>query len=62
MLFKRKISAELAALPIFMLSKDLLNQNKRAVARPRHLADIDALSYAALIENKTAGPFLARLL
>jgi hypothetical protein len=42
--FARKISANLAGLPVFILSKDLLIQNKRAVARPQDLADIDALS------------------
>lgn len=42
--FEKRISAELAGLPVFMLSKDLLIQNKRAVGRPQDLADIDALS------------------
>ncbi len=42
--FEKKISTELAGLPVFILSKDLLIQNKRAVARPQDLADIDALS------------------
>jgi hypothetical protein len=42
--FAKKISAELSGLPVFILSKDLLIQNKRAVARPQDLADIDALS------------------
>jgi hypothetical protein len=42
--FAKKISTELAGLPVFMLSKDLLIQNKRAVGRPQDLADIDALS------------------
>ena len=41
---KTKIPAELAGLPVFMLSKDLLIQNKRAVARPQDLADLDALN------------------
>jgi predicted nucleotidyltransferase len=40
----KKISTDLAGLPVFMLSKELLIQNKRAVARPQDLADIDALS------------------
>ena len=39
-----RISTELAGLPVFMLSKDLLIQNKRAVGRPQDLADVDALS------------------
>jgi hypothetical protein len=42
--FERKISTELAGLPVFILSKDLLIQNKRAVGRPQDLADIDALT------------------
>ena len=33
-----------AGLPVFMISKDLLIQNKRAVGRPQDLADLDALS------------------
>ena len=41
--FATKISAELSGLPVFILSKDLLIQNKRAVARPQDLADLDAL-------------------
>lgn len=40
----KKISTELAGLPVFLLSKDLLIQNKRAVGRPQDLADLDALS------------------
>ena len=40
---EKKIPTELTGLPVFMLSKDLLMQNKRAVARPPDLADIDAL-------------------
>jgi hypothetical protein len=42
--FTRKISTELSGLPVFILSKDLLIQNKRAVGRPQDLADLDALS------------------
>jgi hypothetical protein len=42
--FAKKISADLSGLPVFILSKDLLIQNKRAVARPQDLADLDALS------------------
>jgi hypothetical protein len=42
--FEKKISTELAGLPVFILSKDLLIQNKRAVGRPQDLADLDALS------------------
>jgi predicted nucleotidyltransferase len=42
--FEKRISTEVAGLPVFMLSKDLLIQNKRAVGRPQDLADLDALS------------------
>jgi hypothetical protein len=42
--FEKKRLTEFAGLPVFILSKDLLIQNKRAVARPQDLADIDALS------------------
>ena len=42
--FEKKISTELAGLPVFMLSKDLLIENKRAVGRPQDIADLDALS------------------
>jgi hypothetical protein len=42
--FAQKISTELSGLPVFVLSKDLLIQNKRAVGRPQDLADLDALS------------------
>ena|SRR5687768_8273765 len=41
--FATKISAELSGLPVFIISKDLLIQNKRAVARPQDLVDLDAL-------------------
>lgn len=42
--FAKRISTKLAGLPVFMLSKDLLIQNKRAVGLPQDLANIDALS------------------
>src|SRR6266404_1377947 len=42
--FATRIRAELAGLPVFILSKESLIQNKRAVARPQDLADLDALS------------------
>jgi hypothetical protein len=41
--FEARISTELAGLPVFMLSKDLLIQNKRAVGRPQDLADLSEL-------------------
>lgn len=39
-----KIATHLDGLPVFILSKALLIQNKRAVARPQDLADLDTLS------------------
>lgn len=42
--FETKIATELEGLPVFMLNKALLIQNKRAVARPQDLADLDTLS------------------
>ena len=41
--FATKISTELSGLSVFVLSKDLLIKNKRAVGRPQDLADLDAL-------------------
>ena len=42
--FQTKIATELEGLPVFILSKALLIQNKRAVARPQDLADLDTLN------------------
>jgi hypothetical protein len=41
--FASKVSAELDGIPVFVLGKDALIRNKRAVGRPQDLADIDAL-------------------
>ena len=41
--FAGKVSAELDGIPVFVLSKDALVRNKRAVGRPQDLADIDTL-------------------
>ena len=41
--FRSKISSDLEGLPVFLLSKELLIQNKRAVARPQDIADLGAL-------------------
>ncbi|MDQ2824557.1 MAG: nucleotidyltransferase family protein [Verrucomicrobiota bacterium] len=41
--FRTKISTELAGMPVFVLSKELLIQNKRTVARPQDIADLDHL-------------------
>jgi hypothetical protein len=38
-----KIPAVMEGLPVFVLSKDLLIRNKKAVGRPQDLADLDAL-------------------
>jgi len=42
--FQAQIGTYLEGLPVFILSKPLLIQNKRAVARPQDLADLDTLS------------------
>ena len=42
--FATKVPAELSGVPVFILTKELLIQNKRAVGRPQDLADLDALS------------------
>jgi predicted nucleotidyltransferase len=41
--FATKIAAELDGLPVYVLSKEALIQNKRAVGRAQDLADIDSL-------------------
>ena len=41
--FDSKVSAELDGIPVFILGKDALIQNKRAVGRPQDLADLDIL-------------------
>jgi len=42
--FQTKVATELEGLPVFMLSKALLIQNKRAGARSQDLAGLDTLS------------------
>jgi hypothetical protein len=41
--FASKVSAELDGIPVFVLGKDALIRNKRAVGRPQDLAGIDTL-------------------
>jgi predicted nucleotidyltransferase len=41
--FATKVAAELDGVPVFILSKDALIRNKRAVGRPQDLADIASL-------------------
>ena len=41
--FQSKIATDFAGIPVFMLSKELLIQNKRAVARPQDIADLHTL-------------------
>ena len=41
--FSTKIEAELDGVPVFILSKESLIKNKRAVARPQDLADLETL-------------------
>jgi hypothetical protein len=40
---RTKIATEMEGLPVFILSKDLLIRNKRAVARPQDIADLAEL-------------------
>ncbi len=41
--FGTRISAELDCIPVFIIGKDVLIQNKRAVGRPQDLADLETL-------------------
>src|SRR6266581_2919084 len=41
--FDTKISTELEGLPVFVLSKELLIRNKRAVGRSQDVADLESL-------------------
>jgi hypothetical protein len=41
--FASRVSAELDGIPVFILGKDALIQNKRAVGRSQDLADLDIL-------------------
>jgi predicted nucleotidyltransferase len=41
--FASKVSAELDGIPVYIISKDALIQNTRAVGRPQDLADLDIL-------------------
>ena len=41
--FRSRISTEMEGLPVFVLSKELLIRNKRAVGRPQDIADLEAL-------------------
>ena len=41
--FATKVSATLDGIPVFMLGKEALIRNKRAVGRPQDLADLESL-------------------
>jgi hypothetical protein len=41
--FATKVPAELDGIPVFILGKEALIRNKRAVGRPQDLADLDVL-------------------
>ena len=41
--FASKVPAELDGIPVFVLRKDSLVRNNRAVGRPQHLADLNVL-------------------
>ena len=42
--FSSKLAAEIDGVPVFILSKEMLIRNKRAVGRPQDLADLDDLA------------------
>ena len=41
--FATKVPAELDGIPVFVLARDALIRNKRAVGQPQDLADLDVL-------------------
>ena len=41
--FASKVSAELDGIPVYIISKDALIRNKRAIGRKQDLADLEAL-------------------
>lgn len=41
--FASKVSAELDGIPVYIISKDALIRNKRAIGRRRDLADLEVL-------------------
>jgi predicted nucleotidyltransferase len=41
--FSTRVSTELEGLPVFVLSKEALIRNKRAVGRPQDIADLEGL-------------------
>jgi hypothetical protein len=41
--FASKVSAELDSIPVYIISKDALIRNKRAIGRKQDLADLEAL-------------------
>jgi len=43
-IWRTRVPAQLAGVPVNMIAKELYIQNKRAVGRPQDLADIDALT------------------
>jgi predicted nucleotidyltransferase len=43
--FSSKLPAEIDGVPVFVLSREMLIQNKRAVGRPQDLADLDGLTH-----------------
>lgn len=42
--FPNKVAAELDGIPVFILGREALVRNKRAVGRPQDLADLEALA------------------
>jgi len=41
--FATKVSATMGRIPVFILGKEALIRNKRAVGRPQDLADLESL-------------------
>ncbi|HYS95050.1 MAG TPA: hypothetical protein VEL08_00860, partial [Chthoniobacterales bacterium] len=52
--FSTRMSTEMDGLPVFVLSKELLIQNKRAVGHPQDVADLETLEESYNLPLRTA--------
>ncbi len=52
-----KVSADLDGIPVFILAKDALIRNKRALGRPQDIADLEALESWPSPERRTPADF-----
>src|SRR5947207_7422566 len=52
--FSTRMSTELEGLPVFVLSKEALIRNKRAVGRPQDIADLEMLEESYNLPLRTA--------